>query len=83
MRRRPECDSGKTGLVFFPENRKRVTIQTNDKVQEAAAPEFWRNIISRSSSTPFCGEAGRDKKEPGSPAHTAPVSPVVSKAVGV
>ena len=65
MRRRPECDSGKTGLVFFPENRKRVTIQTNDKGQEAAAPEFWRNIISRSSSTPFCGEAGRDKKEQG------------------
>ena len=82
MRRRPECDSGKTGLVFFPENRKRVTIQTNDKGQEAAAPEFWRNIISRSSSTPFCGEAGRDKRNRETGAQ-APVSPVVSKAAGV
>ena len=62
MRRRPECDSGKTGLVFFPENRKRVTIQTNDKVQEAAAPEFGRNTISRSTPPPASGVAGREKK---------------------
>ena len=82
MRRRPECDSGKTGLVFFPENRKRVTIQTNDKGQEAAAPEFWRNIISRSSSTPFCGEAGRDKKEQGRPAPTAPGPPAAGLPCG-
>ena len=59
MRRRPECDSGKTGLVFFPENRKRVTIQTNDKGQEAAAPEFWGKIIRGASTTPLGGVAGR------------------------